>query len=380
MSDRSTAEIAGKIAKLVRAIIDIVKGFGQGGWVGAIVQALKHYWPQILAIAIALILIPLIIYCCIPMIYFGYESSEDTEIAALTEQADKLADCYDRYDVYIDDWVEHIASSVTASGAQNTEKNETTGDAGTVPEIEYEVTVNGGKIQKNWFIALHVVSVKNDPTAVTEDDIRAFAGRCVSYTVKPAEETEETDTAAAAESTSEVEPVKMLLEINYLTPIEIMASCGYTQADENWARLIHKTLELERNSVVGVLGPVFEDPDWRNHIASDFGYRTNPYVGFHYGVDIGMAMGTPICAVEDGTVTTSVHGSGGYGYYIIIDHADGVQTLYAHCSELLVSVGDEVKKGDVIAKVGSTGRSTGPHVHFEIRIDGKCVDPLPYIL
>lgn len=380
MSDRSTAEIAGKIAKLIRAIIDIVKGFGQGGWVGAIVQALKHYGPQILAVAIALVLIPLIIYCCIPMIYFGYESSEDTEIAALTEQADKLADCYDKYDVYIDDWVEQITSSVTAPGAQNTETNETTGDAGTVTETEYEVTVNGGKIQKNWFIALHVVSVKNDLTTVTEDDIRAFAGRCIAYKVKLAEETEETDTAAEMESTSEAAPLKMLLEINYLTPIEIMASCGYTQADENWARLIHKTLELERNSVVGILGPIFEDPDWRNHIASDFGYRTRPYVGFHNGVDIGMAMGTPICAVKDGTVITSVHGSGGYGYYIIIDHADGVQTLYAHCSELLVSVGDEVKKGDIIAKVGSTGRSTGPHVHFEIRIDGERVDPLPYIL
>lgn len=378
MSDRSTAEIAGKIAKLIRAIIDIVKGFGQGGWVGAIVQALKHYGPQILAVAIALILIPLIIYCCIPMIYFGYESSEDTEFAALTEQADKLADCYDKYDVYIDDWVEQITSFVTASGAQNTETNETTGDAGTVTETEYEVTVNGGKIQKNWFIALHVVSVQNDPTAVTEEDIQAFAGRCVAYTVKPAEETEETDTAAETERTAE--PIKMLLEINYLTPIEIMANCGYTQADENWARLIHKTLEMERNSVVGVLGPIFENSDWRNHIASDFGYRTRPYVGFHYGVDIGMAMGTPICAVKDGTVITSVHGSSGYGYYIIIDHADGVQTLYAHCSELLVSVGDEVKKGDIIAKVGSTGRSTGPHVHFEIRIDGERVDPLPYIL
>ena len=377
MSNRSAAETAGKLAKFIRSIIDIVKGFGQGGWVGAIIQAVKHYWPQILAIAIALILIPLVIYCCIPMIYFGYESSEDTEIAALTEQAGKLADCYDQYDVYIDDWVEQIQSSITATGAQNTETNETSGDTGTEQETEYEVTVNGGKIQKNWFIALHVVSVKNDPTAVTEEDIRDFAGKCVAYTVKPAEETA---AAMATESTSEVELVKMLLEINYLTPKEIMASCGYTQADENWARLIHKTLEKERNSVVGVLGPIFEDPDWRNHIASDFGYRTNPYVGFHYGVDIGMAMGTPICAVKDGTVTTSIHGSGGYGYYIIIDHADGVQTLYAHCSELLVSVGDEVKKGDVIAKVGSTGRSTGPHVHFEVRINGECVDPLPYIL
>ena len=102
-------------------------------------------------------------------------------------------------------------------------------------------------------------------------------------------------------------------------------------------------------------------------------------MGFHRGIDIGMPMGTPICATKDGTVSTSVYGTGSYGYYIILDHGDGIQTLYAHCSELLVSVGDVVTKGQVIAKVGSTGNSTGPHVHFEVRINGERVDPLPYL-
>ena len=90
-------------------------------------------------------------------------------------------------------------------------------------------------------------------------------------------------------------------------------------------------------------------------------------------------MGTEICATKDGTVTEVVYGTTGYGYYVKLDHGEGVETLYAHCSELLVLVGDEVKKGDVIAKVGSTGKSTGPHCHFEVRINGESVDPSPYL-
>ena len=90
-------------------------------------------------------------------------------------------------------------------------------------------------------------------------------------------------------------------------------------------------------------------------------------------------MGTEICATKDGTVTSAVKGTTGYGYYIILDHGEGIETMYAHCSELLVEVGDEVTKGDVIAKVGSTGNSTGPHCHFEVIINGEKVDPAPYL-
>ncbi|MBI4122406.1 MAG: peptidoglycan DD-metalloendopeptidase family protein [Parcubacteria group bacterium] len=99
----------------------------------------------------------------------------------------------------------------------------------------------------------------------------------------------------------------------------------------------------------------------------------------HTGIDVGNKTGQPIYAADDGVVVTSGWNNGGYGYYIIIDHGNGIQTLYAHNSKNQVSVGDRVSKGDVIAAIGSTGRSTGPHVHFEVRASGNRVNPLDYL-
>lgn len=96
---------------------------------------------------------------------------------------------------------------------------------------------------------------------------------------------------------------------------------------------------------------------------------------FHYGIDLPAPYGTEIYASNDGTVLKSRYSSS-YGYYILIDHGGKLSTLYAHCSKLLVKAGDTVKRGQVIAKVGSTGNSTGYHLHFEVRISGKHTDPL----
>ncbi len=118
-------------------------------------------------------------------------------------------------------------------------------------------------------------------------------------------------------------------------------------------------------------------------ITSKYGWRywSNGSSDFHTGIDIAGsgAYGTNILAANDGIViyvkNTYVPGKG-YGKYLIIDHGGGYSTLYAHCSSLSVKKGDVVSRGDVIAKVGSTGNSTGPHIHFEIRVDGKAQDPL----
>ena len=98
----------------------------------------------------------------------------------------------------------------------------------------------------------------------------------------------------------------------------------------------------------------------------------------HYGVDFAASTGTPIYAADGGTVIFSGW-SGAYGYVVTIDHGANKKTLYAHCSRLLVSAGTKVYKGQHIAAVGSTGRSTGPHCHFEIFINGKNVNPANYI-
>ena len=118
-----------------------------------------------------------------------------------------------------------------------------------------------------------------------------------------------------------------------------------------------------------------------SRITSQYGYRILFGVrDFHTGVDIGASMGSNIVAAESGTVILANYGwNGGYGNYIIINHGNGVTTRYAHASQLYVTAGQTVSKGQVIAAVGSTGNSTGPHLHFEVRINGSHKNPLNYL-
>ena len=110
-------------------------------------------------------------------------------------------------------------------------------------------------------------------------------------------------------------------------------------------------------------------------VTSRYGYRSR---GYHTGIDIATSSGTAIVAADGGTVS-SAGWSGGYGYLVVINHGNGYQTYYAHCSKLLVSKGQKVSKGQTIARVGSTGNSTGPHLHFEVRKNGSIVNPASYI-
>ncbi len=117
---------------------------------------------------------------------------------------------------------------------------------------------------------------------------------------------------------------------------------------------------------------------YTRNITSPFEYRWGT---FHYGLDISWngIYGKDIVASDSGTVTWAGWDNSGYGYYVIIDHGNGFTTMYAHCCELYVSIGDKVRQGDVIAGVGSTGYSTGNHLHFEIIKDGVKVDPENYV-
>lgn len=117
-------------------------------------------------------------------------------------------------------------------------------------------------------------------------------------------------------------------------------------------------------------------------IGSPYGYRIHPITGqrkMHTGVDIGGAYGADIVAASSGTVIIAGYNAGGYGNYLVVDHGGGVTTLYAHASVLCVSKGQKVSRGQVIAKVGSTGMSTGPHLHFEVLINGAHTNPMNYI-
>ena len=118
-------------------------------------------------------------------------------------------------------------------------------------------------------------------------------------------------------------------------------------------------------------------------ITSYFGYRSifGSY-SYHGGIDIATSYGTNIAAADGGTVVFAGRATGSmwsYGNLVIVDHDNGKQTYYGHCSSVLVSAGDKVYQGQPIAKVGSTGRSTGNHCHFEVKINGTSVNPLSYL-
>ena len=141
------------------------------------------------------------------------------------------------------------------------------------------------------------------------------------------------------------------------------------------------------NSNVSASGWAWPLPYDGVYLTSYYGYRYHPLDGdwrYHSGIDVSMsgAYGKNIVATRAGTVILSSlesESGTGYGNYIIIDHGDGYTSLYGHCSALLVSQGQRVSRGQIIARVGSTGWSTGPHLHFEVRYNGETVDPLDYV-
>ena len=119
-----------------------------------------------------------------------------------------------------------------------------------------------------------------------------------------------------------------------------------------------------------------------SRVSSEYGYRTHPISGakkFHSGIDLAGGYGKPIVAAESGTVISAGWNGGGYGNMVVIDHGGGISTLYGHNSSVTVSKGQKVKRGQTVAKCGSTGYSTGNHLHFEVRVKGGTVNPRSWI-
>ena len=152
------------------------------------------------------------------------------------------------------------------------------------------------------------------------------------------------------------------------------------KAEAEMIRQYNASLSYSANPVKYTGGKFTWPVPSSSRITSQYGYRIHPVYNtkkFHSGIDIGASYGVDIIAAADGTVTLATT-NGGYGKCVVINHGSGITTLYAHNSSLLVSVGDKVTRGQVIAKAGSTGVSTGPHCHFEVRINGATTDPMAY--
>jgi murein DD-endopeptidase MepM/ murein hydrolase activator NlpD len=152
-------------------------------------------------------------------------------------------------------------------------------------------------------------------------------------------------------------------------------------ADPNFKALFNSWTKLDQLEQGTVAIPSTE-PVRGTNFTSGYGVRSDPFKGraaMHAGIDLAGPVGTPIYATADATVGRSEYNSGGYGNLVELEHGHGIQTRYGHLSKSLVTAGQKVKRGDMIGLMGSTGRSTGSHLHYEVRIDGKAVNPVPFL-
>jgi len=163
---------------------------------------------------------------------------------------------------------------------------------------------------------------------------------------------------------------------------DIAAQNSTIAALEAAAAAERKQLEELNKPKVTYDGGMFQLPlTSYKRISDEYGYRMHPTLGvqkFHNGVDFAAPSGTPILAAYGGTVVGAAYNSS-MGNYVMINHGDGLYTIYMHASALYVSQGQTVSKGEQIAAVGSTGRSTGPHLHFSVRVNGEYVNPWNYL-
>ena len=160
----------------------------------------------------------------------------------------------------------------------------------------------------------------------------------------------------------------------------VEARAAEAASDAQVRTLFQTWKRLDTPGISGIAIPSVHPVDKLN-FTSNFGIRSDPFNGtarMHAGVDIPGATGTPIYATADGTIAHAER-MGGYGNMVEIDHGKGLATRYGHMSKLLVEPGAHVTRGQLIGLMGSTGRSTGPHLHYEVRIDGHAVNPVPFL-
>ena len=286
------------------------------------------------------------------------------------------------------------------------------------PHDRQEITSNDGVLSINWEDILAVFSAKvtgaEDGVQVASlDDAQLDELRNIMWemnaissstrTEKREVEITEVDENGKEITRTETVPETILeISITHKTPEEMARQYNFNFRQNEYLSLMsepeNKNLWAELlGGFVGGRGEIMDpNTDWEGigifqwplpqsyTITSLFGYREDPFTGeitYHGGTDIAAPGGTPILAAADGTVSIA-NGTdswgGSYGYHVKIGHADSFETLYAHCSSICVTEGQQVKQGEVIAYVGTTGSSTGNHLHFEVRQDGERVNALGF--
>ena len=284
----------------------------------------------------------------------------------------------------------------------------------TVQHDRQDITANDDVYYIRWQDVLAVFSSyvagseQGAPVAaLTEEQVDKlreimWAMNAVDYSTHPETTTIDTTDEDGNPTTTEITETVLVIELTHKTPDEMAADYHFTtrqntylqllqdpQYEELWAELLGGFAQgggelMNPDSIRTPTGTLQWPLPVAGTITSQFGHRVDPITGevsSHTGTDIACAEGTPILAAADGIVTVA-NGldswGGSYGYYIQIDHGGGLETLYAHCSSICVTTGQQVQAGEVIGYVGHTGRVTGNHLHLEVRIDGNRADVLRY--
>ena len=251
-------------------------------------------------------------------------------------------------------------------------------------EPEYELKLVNRTIDTN---EKEVASAIIEDSVVTYKYYEIALNESVIDTVSTIEEAEELINEIKANKANEIEENNINLTVTEKYTEEEVKTNSIEVARENLNEKVSTAIEEEKarkeeeeriknmpdvNGIKLAMAPV------TGTITSRYGANSSIRSSSHTGLDIAAKTGTPINVVADGTVISAKY-NGSYGNLVKVDHGNGVETWYAHTSKMYVTVGEVVKAGDVIAAVGSTGNSTGPHLHFEIRINGEHVNPQKYL-
>ena len=284
----------------------------------------------------------------------------------------------------------------------------------TVQHDRQDITANDDVYYIRWQDVLAVFSSyvagseQGAPVAaLTEEQVDKlreimWAMNVVNYSTHPEITTIDTTDEDGNQATAEITETVLVIELTHKTPDEMAADYYFTtrqntylqllqdpQYEELWAELLGGFAQgggevMSPDSTRTPTGNLQWPLPVAGTITSQFGHRVDPLTGevsSHTGTDIACAEGTPILAAADGTVTVA-NGldswGGSYGYYIQIDHGGGLETLYAHCSSICVTTGQQVQAGQVIGYVGHTGRATGSHLHLEVHVNGSRTDAMRY--
>jgi murein DD-endopeptidase MepM/ murein hydrolase activator NlpD len=231
------------------------------------------------------------------------------------------------------------------------------------------------------FVASDSTSTTAASAAVSSDIARLAAA--TEARVKQIEQRQQV--LAAMIAGQKVDP-EAIAKLGYVASIGSNGAQGgpfdsATQADPTFKSLFTSWKKLD-NLADGAIAVPSDKPVKTAEFTSGYGTRTDPFRGGaarHQGIDLAAPVGTPIYATADGTISEAGYNRGGYGNLIKVDHGRGIETRYGHLSAVLVRPGQRITRGQVIGRMGSTGRSTGSHLHYEVRIDGRAVNPIPFM-